>query len=215
MPSFKDFLFGSPQKYERVSTLLPQQEKLLGNLTSAAGAGGGAFNNAANYYRGLLSDNSADFDAFSRPELRRFNEQIIPDIAEQFAGMGSGALSSSGFQNASVNAGTDLSERLGALRASLRQAGAQGLQNIGQLGLGNYSQSVMTDPGSEGLLSNLAPAIGTGLGALFGGPIGAGIGSNVGSWFGGRGSRVGAKSSPYGNQQTGNPGFQLPSFMQR
>ena len=64
---------------------------------------------------------------------------------------------SSGFQNAAVGAGADLSERLGAIRAQLEQQGAAGLQGIGQAGLGNYSQDVITQPGSQGVLG---PAIG-------------------------------------------------------
>lgn len=197
-----DQLFsGTPEKRENVSTLRKEQEPLYQQAVNAGlnrGAGG-AFGTAADYYRDLLSNNSADFDAFAAPELRRFNEQTVPDIAEGFAGMGSGALSSSGFRNAAVNAGTDLSERLGALRSQLRQQGAQGLANIGQQGLQNYSQNMVTQQGSEGLLSQAAPAIGTALGA-FAGPAAAAAGNVAGNWlknsFGG--NKVGANTSPYG-----------------
>lgn len=188
------FFGGSPAKRENVSTLRPEQEPLYNQLQQAAlnpGAGG-AFGTSADYYRNLLSDNSADFNAFAAPEQRRFNEQIIPDISEQFAGMGSGGLSSSGFRNAAINAGTDLSERLGAIRANLRQAGAAGLANIGQQGLGSYSQNMETQAGSPGLLGALSPAIG-GAGAIFGG-----------NWLTNKwgGNKVGANSSPYGNKQS-------------
>lgn len=155
------FFSGSPEQHERVGTLRPDQEPLYKQLQAALqkkGAGG-AFGQSADYYRDLLSDNPETMQQFSAPELRRFNEEIIPDLSEQFAGMGSGGLSSSGFRNAAVNAGTDLSERLGAIRAQLRQQGAQGLANLGQVGLGNYSQDVMTQPGSEGFLSAAAPGI--------------------------------------------------------
>src|SRR4029078_3616274 len=118
---------------------------------------GGAFGSAADYYRDLLSDDSQTAKAMFKPEMRRFNEEIIPGLSEQFAGMGSGGLSSSGFRNATVNAGTDLSERLGAIRAQLRQQGAQGLANLGGMGLGNFSQDVVSQPGSSGFLSQIAP----------------------------------------------------------
>ena len=49
-----------------------------------------SFGTAADYYRDLLGNDSADFNAFASPELRRFREQIVPDLSEQFAGMGSG-----------------------------------------------------------------------------------------------------------------------------
>jgi len=165
-----NLLFGTPEMHERVSTLLPEQQDLYKQLQAASmGEGaGGAFGESADYYRNLLSNNPEDMNAFAAPELRRFNEDIIPGLAEQFAGMGSGGLSSSGFRNAAVNAGTDLSERLGAMRAQLRQQGAQGLQNIGQQGLANYSQDVTTQPGTQGFLSSVAQGAGNALGQAAG-----------------------------------------------
>lgn len=224
--SLSNLFTGTPAKRENVSTLRPEQDSLYQQLQRAnMGQGaGGSFGTSADYYRGLLSDDSQDYNAFAAPQLRQFNEDIIPGLSEQFAGMGSGGLSSSGFRNAAVNAGTDLSERLGAIRANLRQYGAQGLSNLGQQGLQSYSQNMETDPGSEGLLSNLAPAIGTGIGAAFGGPIGASLGGSAGNWlknsFGQ--SKVGQNSSPYGNSQASaqpninsgmGGGFNLPNFM--
>lgn len=167
----KGFFEGTPEKHERVSTLLPEQQELYKQL-QAAGMGegaGGAFGESADYYRNLLSNNPEDMNAFAAPEMRRFNEQIIPGLSEQFAGMGAGGLSSSGFRNAAVSAGTDLSERLGAMRAQLRQQGAQGLQSIGQQGLGNFSQDVMTQPGTQGFLSSAAPGVGKAATSYFSG----------------------------------------------
>ncbi len=210
------FFSGTPEQHKRVSTLLPGAQQDLGNQLFAAGkgrGGGGAFGESADYYRDLLSNDSADFNAFAAPEQRKFNEQTIPGLAEQFAGMGSGGLSSSGFQNAAIGAGTDLSERLGAIRANLRMQGAQGLQNIGQAGLGNFSQDVMTQPGSEGFLSQAAPAIGTAIGA-FGGPIGTAIGGAAGNLFKNAfgGTPVSKGSSWQGNQPQA-PMKGLPNFM--
>lgn len=202
MPSFfksiGNFFTGTPAKRENVSTLRPEQEGLYQQSVNAGmGPGaGGAFGTAADYYRNLLSDNSADFNAFAAPQLRQYNQDIVPGISEQFAGMGAGGLSSSGFRNAQIQGATDLSERLGAIRANLRQAGAQGLQNIGMQGLQNYSQNIETQPGSEGLLGALSPAIGTAAG-IFGG-----------NWLSNKfkpqnqnslgGNKVGANTSPYG-----------------
>lgn len=192
------FFTGTPEKHKRVSTLLPEQQGLFQQLQNAGmnqGAGG-AFGGAADYYRDLLSDDSSTFNAMQAPEMRKFNEEIIPGLSEQFAGMGAGGLSSSGFRNAAVNAGTDLSERLGSIRAQLKSQGAQGLANIGQMGLGNYSQDVMTQPGSQGFLSNIAPAVGAATGMFAGGPMGAMAGYQAGNAFGGQ--NVGQKTGPYG-----------------
>ena len=211
------FFGGTPGGYESVSTLTKPQRGVHKTLTGAAtqAGAGGAFGTAADYYRNLLSDNPEDMQAFAAPELRRFREQTIPDISEQFAGMGSGGLSSSGFRNAAVGAGTDLSERLGALRANLRQQGAQGLFNIGQASLSPVKENIYQQ-GQPGFLQQMAPAIGTGIGAAVGGPIGAGIGggigSGIGSWFGGNSQK--GQTSPYGGAPKASPqsNFALPSF---
>ncbi len=194
------FFTGTPEKRENVSTLRPEQEGLYNQLV-AAGQGqgaGGAFGQSADYYRNLLSDNPADLQAFTAPAMRQYNEEIVPGLSEQFAGMGSGGLSSSGFRNAQVQGGVDLAERIGQIRANLRQAGAQGLANIGQMGLQNYSQNMVTQPGSEGFLSQIAPAVGTAAGAYFGGPAGAMLGNQLGNQFGNSfgGNKVGANSLP-------------------
>lgn len=137
---------------------------------------------AANYYKGLLGNDNEDFNSFAAPELRRFKQQTIPDLAEQFAGAGGGqgSLSSSGFQNSAATAATDLSERLGELRARLRQNAAQGLTDIGNMGT-YYEQ------GQGGALDTIGPAIGSVVSEY-----GPEIGGAVGSLFGPAGTVVGA-----------------------
>ncbi len=160
------WLTGRGARNRQRSLLGPEQQNLYNQLLQSGqlqGAGG-AFGQSADYYRNLLSNDSEDFDAYVAPEMRRFNEDIIPGLAEQFAGMGSGGLSSSGFRNAAVRAGTDLSERLGAIRANLRQQGAQGLQNIGNIGLGRFNENTRST-GKEGLLGGLAQSFSPGLSA--------------------------------------------------
>lgn len=213
-----DFLTGTREKREQVSRLTPEQQKLQ---SQAIGAGegrgaGGAFGQSADYYRDLLSNDSQDFQAFAAPEMRNFRENIIPGLSEQFAGMGAGGLSSSGFQNSAVNAGTDLSERLGAIRAALRQQGAQGLTGIGQQGLQQTADWQTTQPGSEGLLGTISPLAGAVVSAYGGPAAGAAVQSGLGQFGGNKISGKG-NSSPYGNQQSGagykgSFGGQLPMF---
>lgn len=228
--SFWDFFTGSPAKRENVSSLRPEQEGLYQQAVNAGkGPGaGGAFGDSADYYRNLMSNDSADYNAFAAPALRQYNQDIVPGISEQFAGMGAGGLSSSGFQNAQIQGATDLSERLGALRANLRQQGAQGLQQIGQTGLQSYSQNMETQPGTEGFLSQAAPLAGAAAGFALGGPAGMAAGYQGGNmasnWFGGKGNKVGLNSSPYGQAPKASPtagmggpaaggGMQTPNFM--
>lgn len=213
-------LKGTSATRNNVSTLRPEQEQLYNQAINAGmGTGaGGAFGTSADYYRGLLSDNSAGFQAQSAPMMNQYNQDIMPGISEQFAGMGAGGLSSSGFRNAQVQGGVDLSERLGALRSQLRQQGAQGLQGIGQMGLQNYSQNMETQPGSEGFLSQMAPAIGNAA-MQFAGNYFSGQQGGTG---GGGGNNVGANTSPYqGGGGAASPnlarnqGFNTPSFRGR
>lgn len=183
-------LFSGGQKKEKIrpqSLLRPEQEQLYEQALNAglSPGAGGAFGTAADYYRNLMSDDNADFNAFAAPQLRQYNEEIVPGLSEQFAGMGAGGLSSSGFRNAQVQGATDLSERLGAIRASLRQSGAQGLQNIGQLGLGRFSENVRNTP-QAGFSENLAEGIGN-------------ILPSVASWYLNQpsgGNKVGANTTP-------------------
>lgn len=188
--AFWDFLTGSPEKHERVSTLQPGQQDLLNQLLQAlSGSGaGGAFGQSADYWRQILEDNPELMEQFFAPEKRAFQQEIIPGLSEQFAGMGSGGLSSSGFRNAAVQAGTDLQERLANIRANLKNQAAAGLSGLGQTGLGNFSQDVMTQEGSPGLLGYAGQALGQG----FGMPLGMQAGRWAGSKFG--------SSSPYGGR---------------
>jgi hypothetical protein len=185
-----NFLLGTPPAFQQQSRLGPEQQPLYNQVIQAGqqeGAGG-AFGDVADYYRRLLSNNQADVDAFAAPDIRRFNQETVPGLAAQFAGFGSGgALNGSGFRNAVLNASTDLGERIAAIRAGLRQQGAQGLQGVGQLGLGDYFQNIFS-PRQPGLLEQVLPQLiksilSYGIGSAGGGlsgTLGGITGSNTG-----------------------------------
>ena len=187
--SASNFFTGTPGKWDQRSTLLPDQQPAFSQFNRANQGQkgvGGTFGTLSDYYQNQLSDDSSDFNAFANPELRRFREQTVPDIAEQYAGFGSGALSSSGFRNSTINAGADLGERLAQIRAQIRQQSAQGLQNFGQLGLTQYAENTYTQ-GQPGFLQHALNAAGQIGGAYLGGPAGAAAGgalaSKIGSFF--------------------------------
>ncbi len=56
-----------------------------------------------------------NFDPMAQEEMRRFRTDVVPDIANQFAGLG--GINSSGFRQSLSGAGQDLQTRLAALRA--------------------------------------------------------------------------------------------------
>jgi hypothetical protein len=202
---------GDPEEQQYISRLSPEQQPLLNQAINAGmGPGaGGAYGSAADYYYNNLSNNPQDFQAYAAPEMRNFNENIIPNLGYQFAGMGSGNLDSSGYRNAAVNAGTDLQERLAKIRADLRSQSAQGLQNIGGVGLGNYGENIIR-PQTGGLWDSLAPALGTLAGGALGsfaGPMGTAIGAQFGGALsGGLAQSNKGKSSPYGGTRSLTPG---------
>lgn len=161
---FFQALFGRPERNYQQSTLGPEQQTGYQNLLQAGAqrGAGGAFGESADYYRDLLSNDSQTANMMFAPEQRRFREQIVPELAEQFSGHG--GIGSSGFRNAAVSAGTDLSERLGAIRAQLRQQGAQGLSNIGSMGLQSFNENIHR-PETFGLVGNILEGGGKALGS--------------------------------------------------
>ena len=70
------------------------------------------------YLQNLLARSPEEqYNTFAQPYMRQFREEIMPEIAERFAG--AGALSGSGFQNAISQAGAGLTENLAALKGNL------------------------------------------------------------------------------------------------
>lgn len=207
------FFQGTPEKFEQRSRLGPEQQPLYGNLQAAnAGPGaGGSFGSAADYYRDILSNDSDTANQMFAPEMRRYNQQIIPDLAAQFAGAGAGGLSSSSFRNAAVGAGTDLSERLGAIRARLRSEGAAGLMNLGQQGLGDFNNNIQR-PGTPGFLESAAPGIGQAIGQAGSNWLSNSMKGSTSPYGGGGG---GGNLTPPQTYQPNNTQLNLPQFGQR
>lgn len=132
-----------PHGYSRFDTLTHDQEKALERMMKPIK--GKQFDitrspsyqqalqqlqGLSQYYQGLLSPDSKAYEAQKAPMMREFQEQIMPGIAERFAGVG--GMSSSGFNQTAAQAGSSLEERLAALRSGLQMQGAQGLAGVSQ-----------------------------------------------------------------------------------
>jgi hypothetical protein len=130
------FLGGTDDKMQQLPTHSGQQQEFQNNLLQQLSGQDYNLNNnplyqqGGDYYSGLMQDTPQSYDKFKAPMMREFNEEIMPGIGEQFAGVG--GLSSSGFQQAATGAGAGLSERLGALRAGMQERGAQGALQYAQ-----------------------------------------------------------------------------------
>jgi hypothetical protein len=142
MPSVQEWLFGSSPKIQKKATGTAAQQQfggqdLMSLLQQMMGQGGG-LQQANQYDQSLLGNGQEAFNQFSAPYLQQFQEQILPMIAERFAG--GGALSSSGFGQAVGGAGAGLQSNLAQLFSQLQGQAAgrqQGqFQNLSQIGLG-------------------------------------------------------------------------------
>lgn len=181
MPKVGEWLFGSPDKLKKVDTGTKAQQQfggqdLIGLLNQMMSQGGGL--NAANQYdQSLLGQGPEALQQFSDPYMQQFQEQILPQIAERFAGMG--ALSSSGFGQALGGAASGLQSQLAQLFSQLQgqAAGRQQGQfsNLSQLGLGYSPFAYNKQKGSQGfagpLFGNFMDAFGEAGGKLAAGGI--------------------------------------------
>lgn len=168
MQSAADWLFGTAPELQKVATGTRQQQKfggkdLIGLLRQMMGQGGG-FNAANQYDQSILQGGPGQqggaYQQFSQPYLQEFEQQILPQIAERFAGMG--ALSSSGFGQALGGAASGLQSQLAQLfsqmqgQASGRQQGQ--FQNLSQIGLGYNPFAYHEKQGTEGFIKPAATA---------------------------------------------------------
>lgn len=186
MPNFGEWLFGSPDKLKKVATGTPEQQALHGNVISQAmGLSQGGYKNAQDYYGNFFQPGNQAYENFAAPFMNQFEEQILPMIAERFAG--GGALSSSGFGQALGGAGAGLQANLAQLFAQLQAQAAGSLTNqynqLSQTGLNYQPFAYQKQQGSGGLVAPLL----TGVAGAMGGPLGAmagqGISSGISSLF--------------------------------
>jgi hypothetical protein len=193
MPKFSEWLFGSPDKLKKVATGTKEQQGLhnsiLGQAMGMQGQGGG-YDLAQNYFNNFLGDNQQQaFDQFSQPYMQQFQEQMLPQIAERFAG--GGALSSSGFGQSLGGAASGLQSQLAQLFSQLQsQAAGQQYNQYNQLsqtGLNYQPFAYQQKQGSGGMLAPLLGGIGTAMGGPIGAALGQGIGGGISSLFKGGG----------------------------
>jgi hypothetical protein len=120
------------------------------------------------WLQGLFNDPSF-FDKFESPLQRNFQENIIPDLANRFASMGSGgALDSTAFRRQLGREGSNLSTNLGALRGNMQQQAIPQLLGYSQAPFSNYMS--MLNQALQPTQNQYMPAT-----SGFGGNIGASL----------------------------------------
>ena len=215
----KGGLGGSKGKLKKYNTLNRKQrrtlDKLLGHISPSSFDIGKnkLYKTGSGFLQDMLrSKFQPGFNAMDiignleAPMMRQFREEIIPEIATRFSGLG--ARNSSAFEQAIGSAGAGLQERLAALRGGLAlqaqndigqqqgqfvnqqlQAANMGGQyaqmpgqmsfNLAQLGLGTQPFGYQNIAGQAGFGQNLAGGAMQGLGQMLPTLIGGALGTAV------------------------------------
>lgn len=163
--NLQDFLFGHSPETKQAQTMTPEQQALQQLTVSGLGS---PTSSALQYLQQILGGDEELMKQFEAPLMRQFEQEIVPGIAERFAGMGTGgAQDSSAFQQTLGRAGKELSTDLASLRAGLKSQAVQALQGL--MGQGNQRAfENIYDPGSYGLVGGAAQGAAQGLGQAAG-----------------------------------------------
>ena len=178
-----DFLFGSKGKVKQYPTMAPYQQQALENYYRNPLESNPLYQQGSQFLQNLYGGQGDQ--AFEAPYLQNFQQNIIPQLTEQFAGQGTGAggLNSSGFQNSLAQAGKNLQVDLAGMRSQRQLQGLPLLMQQAQAP-GQYAlQGLGATPFSYGLQQPTQGLFGPALGGLAGG-IGGGFGLGYGSLLG-------------------------------
>ena len=119
--SIKKFFLGNPEVLQMFNQFDPQQQQVLSQLLNSG------TQDLKNPYQG--------FEPIAQEELRQFNTEAVPGLAERFTSLGQGAQNSSAFAGALGSSRAQLGSQLAALRAQYGQQNkANALQQL-QTGL--------------------------------------------------------------------------------
>ena len=173
------------------------------------------YKQGSDYLKGILSGDPAASAAFEAPAMRQFQEQIMPEIAEKYAGAGAGQ--SSAFGQEMGQAGASLAERLQAMRAELQQNAVGQAMGYAQAPISN-SMSMLSgalgqpsqipyyqqQPGFGERLAGMGMQLaGQAAGTYFGGAMGGQAGGQLGAGLAGSSSPGGTGNYLYNAGQMG------------
>lgn len=123
--------WGTEDKFEKLDLKTPEQQKAYSNLLNNPIENSSLYGAGSSYLQNILGNGPNAFSGFNAPYLQNFQQQVIPQISERFAGMGTGAgaLNSSALGQQLGMASSTLQNNLAQLREQIRgQASGQALQ---------------------------------------------------------------------------------------
>ena len=161
-----NFLFGTPQTTNQLPLFSPEQQT------------------ARQQVRGMglssLQNTPLSFAPLKQQYEKQFSEQVIPTLAERFAGN----LRSSAFKGAFGNTASDFYSKLAGLESQYNLgARQQGFREL--MSTLNPEFQTQLVPAQTGFLGNLASLLGPAVGSYLGGPLGAQAGSTFGEGISG------------------------------
>jgi hypothetical protein len=137
------FLAGTPSGYNSISRLDPEQQQ-----ASKIGLRTGL---------GLLQNPSQGFEPIRKSATDYYNQQIVPGLAERFAGTG-GAASSPSFASLLGQSGANFGSQLAGQEAQYAQGNMSNGFNLLQQGLQPYEDHYQQQQ-EGGLLQQLGPEL--------------------------------------------------------
>lgn len=164
----KSGLTSTPDKLKPYNLLNGQQQKQLGQYFKNPIENTGLYGQGSDYLQRLLSGDESAYNDFEAPYIQNFQENILPEIAGRFNGIGtgSGAYNSSALANSLSQAGRSLQTDLAGLRARTQQSALPQALNYAQqpyanrlAGVGIQQQGVYGQQGSQGLFGSAASGL--------------------------------------------------------
>lgn len=165
MPKLSEILFGKKESTKQLPTMTPEQMEIFNLIKQGLQKGEGPY---ADIFGGF--DEAKFNEQVAQPNIRQFQEQVLPALREKFAG--GDQYWGSGRQRYESRAATDLQDRLAQLMYGARQQREQqragGVQNL--LGQRMFESIYKgREPGAvEGFLHKFINSAGEEFGKRFG-----------------------------------------------
>lgn len=193
---------GGGDKVKKLSNYTPEQKQFFDQYlqqTQQMQGPGGGIQNSLGILQQYLNPESDVYKNFEAPYMNKFQNQVLPGIAERFGGMNAmgGGLMSSGFGQALGGAASDFQSQLAGLKSGLQRSAIQDMFGLyggmSQNALGAQPFSYTHQPGeSNPIMSGLS---GFNQGMMQNGAWGSGGGgggspfSSIANWFGSGGGQ--------------------------
>lgn len=163
------FWGGTKGKVKKVGTLTPEQEQLMSLITEGLTSGEGPFGEMfGNFNQGEFEE------GVSKPMMKQFQEDILPQIQEKF--IAGNQVAGSGMQREQLKAGVDMQDKIAQLMYGAKQQQKQNKMTGIQTLLGKQGVENIYKPGTkgagQGVLEGLAQGTGQAIGAYATGKIG-------------------------------------------